>query len=189
MSPLETAGVLTGIGAVWLTTRQNVWCWPLGLVNVAIFAVVFHDARLYADMGLQAVYAALAVYGWHHWLRGGAGGGALAVARAPIRTLAGLTVAGGAASWAIGLGLARGTDAAVPFWDATTTAFSLVAQLMQARKWIENWVVWILVDAALVAKYAYSGLSGTAGLYLSFLVLAAVGLASWTRALRAARTL
>jgi nicotinamide mononucleotide transporter len=188
VSPLETAGVLTGIAAVWLTTRQNLWCWPVGLVNVAIFAVVFHGARLYADMGLQAIYAALGAYGWYHWLRGGPEGVALPVSRAPLRALLGLAAAGGLASCALGLGLARGTDAAVPFWDAATTSFSLVAQLMQARKWVENWIVWLIVDVALVAKYASLGLRATAGLYLVFLVLASVGLRSWSRALRAQRT-
>lgn len=187
MSPLETAGVLTGIAAVWLTTRQNLWCWPVGLVNVAIFAVVFHAARLYADMGLQAIYAALGAYGWYHWLRGGPAGGALPVSRAPVRALLGLVAAGGAVAWVLGLGLARGTDAAVPFWDSTTTSFSLVAQLMQTRKWVENWIVWVIVDVALVAKYACSGLRATAGLYLVFLVLAVMGLRSWNRALHAER--
>jgi nicotinamide mononucleotide transporter len=105
-----------------------------------------------------------------------------------VRAILGLAAAGVAASGVLGLGLARGTDAAVPFWDATTTSFSLVAQLMQARKWVENWVVWLIVDVALVAKYACLGLRATAGLYLVFLVLAAVGLRSWSRAMRAERT-
>jgi nicotinamide mononucleotide transporter len=178
------AGVTSGVLGVWLTTRQNVWCWPVGLVNVAVYAVVFHAARLYADMGLQAVYALIGVWGWYHWLRGGPTGGVLLVSRARGRTLLALALAGSAAAVVIGLGLAGATDARVPFWDATTTAFSLVASFMQSRKWLENWLLWIVVDGALVAKYAFAGLLPTACLFAAFLGLAVLGLVEWRRSLR-----
>src|SRR5262245_7290269 len=184
MSPTEVAAFLFGVAAVWLTTRENAWCWPLGLVNVALSGVVFYTARLYADTGLQAVYFALCLYGWYAWLRGGEDHGALAVSRTPRRWLAALTALGVATAIVLGLALRRFTDASLPFWDSSTTAFSLVAQAVRTRKWIENWPLWIAVDAVYVGMYVYKSLFLMAGLYLVFLALAVLGYAEWTRSLR-----
>jgi nicotinamide mononucleotide transporter len=184
MSGLEIVGAVTGIISVWLTTRQNIWCWPIGLVNLAVYALVFHSARLYADMALQGIYAALAVWGWYCWLRGGKEGAPLRVSQAPVRVYSILFPAGILCSLALGLGLERATDAAVPFWDAATTTFSLAATFMQTRKWFENWIVWIVVDSCLVGKYAWSGLWPTAGLFFIFTILAVMGLMEWRRSLK-----
>src|SRR4029453_17172743 len=124
MSPTEIAAVLFGVAAVWLTTRENPWCWPLGLVNVALSGIVFYRARLYADTGLQGVYFALCLYGWYAWLRGGEDPGALAVSRPPRRGLAAFAGAGVLVAVLLGFALRRYTDASLPFWDSSTTAFS-----------------------------------------------------------------
>ena len=187
MSGFEIAGVAFGLVAVWLTVRENVWCWPLGLVNVVLSAVVFAQAKLYADMGLQVVYVALCLYGWYAWLHGGQDKGALLVSRTPARAAGALCAAGVAFAGALGLLLRGYTDAALPFWDASTASFSLVAQWMQTRKWIENWAVWIVVDAVYVGMYVVKGLVLMAGLYAVFLALAIAGLVAWRRSLAAAR--
>jgi nicotinamide mononucleotide transporter len=181
MNAYEVVGVLFGILSVWLTTRENVWCWPTGLVNVGLFIIVFWQAKLYADMGLQVVYVALCLYGWYEWLHGGPGHGALRVSRTPRS--AGLALAGGGTVFAIVLGAAlrRHTDAALPFLDSTTTSFSLVAQWMQTRKWLETWVVWIAVDVVYVGMYVYKQLHPTAVLYTIFLVLAVMGRRAWIK--------
>jgi nicotinamide mononucleotide transporter len=186
MNPYEVAGVAFGVVAVFLTVRQNVWCWPLGLVNVVLSAIVFTQAKLYADAGLQIVYVALCLYGWYAWLHGGEGKGPLVVSR--TTPAAGTALAVGGIAFAAGLGffLHRHTDAALPFWDASTASFSLVAQWMQTRKWIENWLVWIVVDAVYVGMYVVKGLFLMAGLYAAFLVLAVLGLMAWRRSLLAA---
>ena len=186
MGAYEVLGVATGIVAVWLTTRENVWCWPLGLVNVALFAVVFHEARLYADMGLQGIYFALCLYGWCAWLTGGPAHGRLRVTRTPRSALLALGVIGVAAAFGLGFVLRTRTDAALPFWDAGTASFSLVAQAMQTRKWIENWLIWIAVDLVYIGMYVAKGLFLTAGLYAVFLGLAVAGLSHWGRTLREA---
>lgn len=184
MNPYEAVGVAFGIAAVYLTVRENVWCWPLGLVNVGLFVLVFAQARLYADMGLQVVYIGLCLYGWYEWLHGGTNRGALAVSRAPRKTIGLLALFGTAGAGLLGLALARHTDASLPFWDSSTTSFSLVAQLMQTRKWLENWIVWIVVDVVYVGIYVYKSLYLTAGLYAVFLVLAVLGLRQWEQSLR-----
>jgi nicotinamide mononucleotide transporter len=185
MNPYEAAGVLFGIVAVYLTVRENVWCWPLGLVNVGLFVLVFWQARLYADMGLQVVYIGLCLYGWYEWLHGGESRGALAVSRTPGWTIGLLALLGTAGAGLLGLVLARHTNGSLPFWDSSTASFSLVAQLMQTRKWLESWIVWIVVDVVYVGIYVYKSLYLTAGLYTVFLLLAALGFREWRRSLAA----
>jgi len=168
---------------VLLTVRQIIWCWPAGLVSAGFFIIVFLHARLYGAMALQGVYVALMLYGWHAWLHGGASGGQLRVSRTPRLWWLGLGLAGTVFAAALGLFLEHQTDAALPFWDAGATSFSLAAQWMTTRKWIENWLVWIAVDVVYVGIYVSQGLYPTAGLYAVFLVLAALGLLEWRRSL------
>jgi len=184
-NPYEAGGVVFGILSVWLTTRENVWCWPTGLVTVGLYIVVFGQAKLYADMGLQVVYVVLCLYGWYEWLHGGPGHGALRVSRTPRS--AGLALAAGGAVFAVVLGAAlRGhTDAALPYLDSTTTSFSLAAQWMQTRKWLETWAVWIAVDVVYVGMYVYKELHPTAVLYIIYLALAVMGWRAWIKSTRA----
>ncbi|HSB60517.1 MAG TPA: nicotinamide riboside transporter PnuC, partial [Vicinamibacteria bacterium] len=162
MNPHEAVGVLFGIVSVYLTVRQSIWCWPTGLVNVGFFILVFAQARLYADMGLQVVYVALCLYGWYEWLHGGPDRGTLAVSRTPRLALGLLAVLGTAGAVLLGSALHRHTDASIPFWDSTTASFSLVAQYMLTRKWLENWIVWIAVDVVYVGMYVFKALYLTA---------------------------
>lgn len=184
-SPYEGAAFLFGIVAVYLTVRENVWCWPTGLVNVGLSILVFWQAQLYADMGLQVVYVLLCFYGWYEWLHGGPGRGVLAVTRTPRPALAALAALGLTGAGLLGLALARLTDASLPFWDSSTTAFSLLAQYMQTRKWLENWIVWIAVDLVYLGIYTYKALYLMTGLYAVFLVLAVLGHRDWNRSLGA----
>ncbi|HSK10196.1 MAG TPA: nicotinamide riboside transporter PnuC [Vicinamibacterales bacterium] len=185
MTALEVAGVVLGFLAVWLTVREDWRCWPVGLLNVTIFAVLFWQARLYAAAGLQVVYAGMAIYGWYAWRHGAGTGGALRVSRAPRRILVLLGAAGILVAAFLGTALDRFTDAALPMTDSGTTAFSLVAQALQTRKWIETWLVWLVVDAVYVVMYISQDLFLTTALYAAFLVLAVVGWRSWARSLGA----
>jgi nicotinamide mononucleotide transporter len=186
VSIYEILGVIFGVVSVYLTVRQNIWCWPTGLVNVGLFIIVFFQAKLYADMGLQVLYVVLCLYGWYAWLHGGAHHGPLKVSRIPARALGGLLVAGVALALPLAFFLRKATDASMPLLDASTSSFSVVAQAMQTKKWIENWWVWILVDVVYVGMYVVKGLYLTAGLYGLFLVLAVMGLAQWRKARREA---
>ena len=170
---------------VLLAIRESPWCWPFGIGNAALFLVVFAHARIYSNAALQAVYVVVSFYGWYLWLHGGKDHGRLAVSRAPRRWLLGLAAAGAVASVALGLFLRHRTDAALPFPDAATTAFSLVAQWMATRKWLENWAVWITVDVAYVVMYASQRLYPTAGLYATFLALAVLGFRKWRASMHA----
>lgn len=187
MSPelFELVGAVVGAVAVFLMVRENAWGWPVGLVNLVAYVVVFGHQRLYGAMGLQVIYIALSLYGWYEW-KHPTPSGPLRVSRAPARVLAALLVTGAVFAIAFGAILAGFTDAAAPWADAPLTAMSLVAQTLQTRKWIENWVVWMMANAGYVALYAALGLWPTAGLYAAFLLLAILGLVQWRKTLVAA---
>lgn len=180
MSSLEIVAACFGAVSVWLSTRQNVLSWPTAIVNVLLYVVIFHGARLYADMGLQLVYAALSVYGWWQWKFGGADHGTLLVTRTGPR-LALVLLALALAGWLALVALLSRTDASLPWLDAGLTSASLVAQWMMTRKKLESWLVWIAVDVVYVPMFLYKQLYATAVLYAVFLVLAAMGWREWRR--------
>jgi len=184
MSNLELIGATLGLISVWLTVRQNIWCWPTGLVMVALYSVIFFRARLYADAGLQAVYFALQIYGWYEWMRGGKDRGRLEVTQITLRLGVWLAVVAALATSLMGYGLATRTDAALPYWDSLATVLSLIAQWMLARKLIENWLVWITVDLLSIGIYMAKALYPTMALYAAFLVLAVLGWVEWRKSLR-----
>lgn len=185
LSPIELVAAVVGAVSVYLSVRERVWAWPTGIVNVLLYVWVFWKARLYADMGLQVVYAAISVYGWYHWLRGGARGGELRVTRMPVRWWPAVVVLTAAGAWGVGHLLATSTDAAIPYLDAALTATSLAAQWMLSRKYVENWLVWIVVDIVYVPTFVSRGLVATAVLYAVFLGLAVAGWRAWRRSLDA----
>jgi nicotinamide mononucleotide transporter len=185
MLDLETIAALTGALAVWLSTREKVLSWPVGLVNVALYTVVFYQTKLYADMALQVVYFGLSVYGWYEWLHGGANRSVLHVSRTPRGLLVRLILIGVVGAVALGAFFRRFTDASLPFLDSALASFSLVAQYMMTRKYLENWVTWIAVDVVYVGMYIYKSLPRTAMLYTIFVVLAVMGHLRWKRSLEA----
>ncbi len=181
MNWLEATAVAFGIISVYLSVRQNIWSWPTAIVNVSLYFLVFRDAKLYADMGLQVIYFILSVYGWYEWLYGGANRTELRVSRGTPRMTVAVVAVAGASVAILGTVLARSTDAALPYVDSTTTSTSLVAQWMMTRKVLENWAVWMAVDVVYVGMFIYKSLYLTAGLYAVFFALAAMGFAQWKR--------
>jgi nicotinamide mononucleotide transporter len=183
MSPLEIFAALVGAVSVYLSVRENVWSWPTAIVNVLLYVVVFFREKLYADMGLQVVYAAISAYGWYHWLHGGANRSELRVSRTPQRERVVLPLLVLAAGASLGTFFARATDASLPYLDSSLTATSLAAQWMMTRKYVENWLVWIAVDVVYVPMFIYKRLYPTAALYAVFLVLATMGYVQWRRSM------
>lgn len=186
MSSLELFAAALGALSVYLSVRQNIWSWPTAIVNVVVYALVFYRARLYADMGLQVIYALLSLYGWYQWLYGGEDDTELQVSRTTPQLGGRLAVIGLAGAGALGLLLRGATDAALPFMDSFLSSTSLVAQWMMTRKKVENWLVWIGVDVLYVGMFTYKHLYITAVLYLVFLVLAVRGWIDWRRSLESA---
>ncbi len=176
---------MLGAVYVWLAIRESPWCWPFGIANVSLFLVVFAHARLYGAAALQVLYVGLSVYGWYEWLHGGEARGRLEISPMPPRLLLPLLAAGVVGSIGLGLALKLHTNEALPWSDAAATAFSLVAQLMTTRKWLENWLVWIAVDAVYVGMNLSQSLYAATALYAVFLVMAGFGFRAWRASMRA----
>lgn len=184
MNWTEIFGFVTGALCVWLAVRQNVWNFSVGIANNVFFFVLFIGAGLYADAWLQVVYLVLGALGWYWWLRGGHNHTALDVKPTPRWGWPAAIVLVAVGTWLIWAVLSTHTDSTVPWGDAATTALSLGAQVMLNRKWIGNWILWIIADVLYVALYAYKGLYLTAGLYLLFLAMCFAGLTQWRAAAR-----
>ena len=177
-SPLELISFLLAVITVVLNIRQKHWAWLFSIVSSATYAVVFFDARLYGDMGLQFVFIGASIWGWSMWLRG-AGHAPLVVTRLRPGTRAWVLVAWFAGFVLLSTFLDHFTDTDVPHADGFLTAGSLMGQLLLARKKIENWHIWIAVDILYVGLYVYKGLMLTAVLYGVFVLLAIAGLRAW----------
>jgi nicotinamide mononucleotide transporter len=181
MSGLEIIAVLLSASAVWLTVKQNLLCWPLGLVSVLMYSWVFFDVKLYSDMLLQLVYAVLQLYGWWQWTRGGVQHAGRQVSRLPGSQLLLSLAVGSAGSLLLGYLMATHTDAAAPWLDAALTSFSLVAQVWMAQKRLECWPLWIALDVIYVGLFLSKDLYLTAVLYAVFTALAVAGCRAWQR--------
>lgn len=189
MTPIEAIAVVFGLACVWLCIRQNIWCWPTGLVQVALYLFIFYEVKLYSDMLLHGIYVLMQFYGWYWWLHGGQSSGTpntrLPISRLSARAGIGWPLLVVCASLSLGWLMASQTDAALPYADAFTTVASLVAQWLLARKVLETWLFWIVVDLAAIGIYWHKALYLTSGLYACFLILALLGLLAWRRDYRA----
>jgi nicotinamide mononucleotide transporter len=181
---VEWIATLFGVACVWLCVRRSIWNWPTGLVQVVLYAWVFFHARLYADFGLHVIYTVLQLYGWYHWLNGSNDSQELPVTRWPARSAAGWLIVAAVATLVVGFALHRSTDAALPYWDATIAILSLIAQYLLARKVLENWLIWIVVDVLAIGVYLAKELYVTSGLYAVFLCMAIAGWFAWRASYR-----
>lgn len=186
IDPAEAWGFVTGAWCVWLTVKENIWNWPIGIANDIFFIVLFWHARLYADMSLQVIYVILGFLGWYWWLYGGQNHTVLHVNRTPrmLAILTALIVAIATAGMTIFL---QHVHDSAPFWDAITTTLSLAAQFLLTKKLFENWHVWITADVIYIALYAYKHLYLTSALYALFLIMCLVGLRDWRRSMERSR--
>lgn len=184
MTWIEGIAAICGLLCVWLTVRQNVWCWPTGLIQVVLYIGVFYYARLYSDLILHVIYVIMQVYGWYHWLHGGIERTELKVTVLSLPALMTWMVIGAATTVPWGYSMATYTDAAAPYADAFIAVASLIAQWLMARKKLESWHFWIAVDIVAIAVYLYKELYITTGLYSVFLVLAVLGYFQWRKTLQ-----
>lgn len=184
MGAMEIVATVLGIVSVGLLVRQNIWCWPTGIVMVTLYIFIFYDARLYSDMGLQVAYVVMQAYGWYHWLHGGGEDEELPVTRVSTRGAFAWIVVAVAGTTGLGYAMDTWTDAALAYWDASTTVLSLIAQYLQARKILECWLIWIAVDVLAIGIYVAKDLHVTTILYAVFLGLATWGYLAWRASYR-----
>jgi nicotinamide mononucleotide transporter len=182
VSWLEIAGFTLALWMVLANMRVQLIAWPLAIASSLAYHVLFAHSRLYGEALLQLMFIAVAAWGWWQWRYGKqADGRALAVRRLGMRGRAVVALATLTAWPALGLALDTWTDSDVPYWDALPTAGSVAGQWLLARQYVENWPVWVAVNVASVALFAFKGLWLTVVLYALFAVLALVGWRVWAR--------
>ncbi len=177
---LEWFGTLTGFACVYLAARQHILNWPVSILSVGAYAVLFYEGKMYGDSFLQLYFLGTAIYGWYYWVK------RKAEAQKPISKLSAkqMTLAAGiivVLSVLLGLFLDHYTDSNVPYADGFCTAMSFVAQFMMTRKILQNWLLWIVVDICYIPLYLYKDFYLTAVLYLLFLALATMGYVDWKK--------
>lgn len=185
---IEVLGAILGLFYIVFSIRQNILTWPTGLLTSALYVVVFFRSGFYADMGLQLYYVFISMYGWYFWLRGSSKEstdvGAPQVRKTSKKLWIRLTLLFFVLYAAILFILLNFTDSTVPFMDTLTTALSIVATWMLAKKYIEHWLIWIFVDLVSTGLYVYKNLWPTVILFLVYTLMAVVGYREWRKDLK-----
>lgn len=183
-SSLEYGAFIALLLYVYYATRQKPVSWILGLIGVSLFFVIDYKAKLYAELPLQALYFFLSIYGWYQWKFGGRQQSSLLVTRTSLNLWMVLLILGVVGTILIGHLLVKFSDTDVPYWDAGTTAFSLVGTWMLAKKKLENWILWFFVDGVYVWLFLQKSLILAAFLYLLYVVFSVVGIFRWYHSMK-----
>jgi len=181
---LEVLGVITSLIYLYFSVRQIIWLWPFGIISAALFIWIFLSSKFYAAMGLQVYYLGISIYGWMYWVKGSKNGGAhkeLQVTRIPRSLAWKLSGIGMVLLIGIVAILSFFTDSDVPWGDGFTTAASIIATWMLARKILEHWLIWIVVDLVAAALYFYKGLYPSTFLYIIYAIIAVLGYSQWKK--------
>jgi nicotinamide mononucleotide transporter len=185
-SAVEALAVILAVLYLLLAIQQNIWCWVCAAISTAIFAWLFFGVALYMEAALNLFYFAMAVYGWMQWRRGTDDQSSLPVVVWPARIHAVAILAVVLLSLSSGYILDTRSNAAFPYIDSLTSYAAVWATFLVARKVLENWWYWLLIDATMVYVFWAKDLEFTAVLYIVYLLLIPVGLLSWTRSYREA---
>lgn len=183
---IEILGTIVGIIYLWLEYKASIYLWIAGIIMPAIYLYIYYNAGLYADFGINVYYLLIAIYGWLAWqynfsLFGKKEKNAqeLPIAHTPQKMWGKLLLLSTILWLSITIILDRFTDSNVALYDAFTTAISIIGMYMLARKYVEQWWVWIVVDIASSGLYIYKELYFTAALYAVYAIIAIFGYRKW----------
>lgn len=189
---LEIIGTALGFLYLYWEYRASAWLWAASMAMPLVYVFVYYDAGLYADLGISVYYFLASVYGLICWLerKGNEGdsGESIRISRMPLKFYMPVIVAGVLLFPAIAFVLIRFTDSTVPWADSFTTTLSVIAMWMLAKKYVGQWLVWLVVDVASAALYVYKDLYFTSVLYLVYAVVAVAGYRRWLRIMEHEKT-
>lgn len=182
---LEIVGTIVGIIYLWLEYRASIYLWIAGIVMPAIYLFVYYEAGLYADFGINVYYLLAAIYGWIAWRMGRQGEECdLPITYMPRRYFVPLFLLFLILFLGIAWLLMNHTDSTVPLTDSFTTALSVIGMWMLARKYLQQWWVWIVVDVVSAMLYVYKDLYFTAILYALYAIIAIFGYLKWKKMMK-----
>ena len=180
---LEWIGFITTIACVYLAAKQNIWNWPIGIISVVTYMVVFFKSQLFGDAGLQIYFLGTSIYGWYFWIKKKEAN-EKPVTSLTFKQLLWILLATLVLAGSLGLFLKNYTPTNVPYIDGFCTSISFIAQILMTRKILQNWAFWIFVDICYVPLYLYKNLYLTSILYIVLLVLAYLGHVDWRKEYR-----
>jgi nicotinamide mononucleotide transporter len=183
-NPLELWAIVATLLCVWLNVKENIWGWPMAIVSSGLYAAVFVKAKLYSDAELQVVFIAISLYGWYKWYQKQDSKSILKISHCPSKLYLPLLLIALLFTVVSGYVHATYTDASLPYADSSLTAISLVAQWLMARKYLQNWYLWLVTNVGYIALYFSRNLHGTAYLYVLLLIMAYSGLRQWQKTLQ-----
>ncbi|MEX2514026.1 MAG: nicotinamide riboside transporter PnuC [Cyclobacteriaceae bacterium] len=181
MTWLEGIAVFFGLASVFYSMKENILVFPTGIISTIIYVWICFQVKLYADMGINAYYFSMSIYGWYLWTHPKPGKNVV-----PITWLNGAGLLQSISLFLLSYGvlywvLVWFTDSDVPYWDAFTTAAAFVGMWLMAKKKVENWIAWIITDLVSVPLYFYKGLILTSFQFFVFTILATLGLIAWIK--------
>lgn len=178
---LESFAVAFNVGYIILATRENPWCWPLGVIGSLLSIWLFIDAKLYAESVLFTYYVFIGIYGWYQWVGKRTATDALQIRDWPWKKHLTFLGLGYVATFLLFLTLSTFTDAKMPLLDSFITIFSFIATWMTAKRILENWIYWIAIDALSVYLYLSRDLELYAALSLIYTLMAVYGYWNWRK--------
>jgi len=184
MSGWEVFAAVLGIGYVILAARESQWCWPLAFISTLVYTILFWEGQLPMQALMNFYYMAMAIYGYLLWRRHGNAEDNLSITSWPIINQLQLILVGGFITYAVGLYLTQSAISQNPYLDAGVTVFSVLNTWLMAKKVLQNWLYWIVIDSAAIVLYAQNGYYATIVMYSVYLILAVIGFISWQKLYR-----
>ena len=179
---IEIIATVTGLIYLYYSIKGDKRLWVYGLITSSLYVYVCFSAGIYADMGINIYYVVVSIYGWIHWtLYGQDNRNEIPITRLKFSEFVLIGLITIVLYAAIAFILIKFTDSTIPYWDAFTTAASITATWMLARKILEHWLIWILVDAISIGLYIYKDLYPTTLLFLVYTVMAVIGFIQWKK--------
>jgi nicotinamide mononucleotide transporter len=175
----EALAVVLAVAYLVLAIRQNIWCWAAAAVSASLYLVILFDSKLYLQSALQLYYLAMAGYGWYHWRHPADEARELPVTRWPLRNH---VIAIGIVLLLVVISsqlMVRYSDAPLPHLDSFTTWGAVVTTFMVARKVLENWIYWFVIDVVSIFMFLSRDLYFTTALFVGYLVMIVIGYRSW----------
>ena len=181
IDPLEFVGLVIGLLYLYLEYKANIWLWPVGVVMPLVYIVIFYQSKFYADMGIYIYYFFASIYGWYIWTKSTNQTDEILISHLPHRYLGKLAAIFLITFAAIAFVLIRFTDSPVPYGDSFTTTLSILAMWMLAHKYIEQWLLWIVVNVVSTGLYFWKGLDTTAVLFVVYSIIPFFGYIKWKK--------
>lgn len=180
---IEIIAVITGLVYILLSIKQKISCWIFGIISSVLYIYILYNSKIYADMALQIYYVAMGIYGWINWSKSN-NNNQLQVSSLNTKNLIKLSIIGILGFFIISIFLIKFTDSNIPYIDAFTTILSFIATWMLAKKILEHWIIWIIVDSVSIGLYFYRELYITILLFIIYTIMAIKGYKEWKKGIK-----